>query len=167
MIWYYIIEIMGGGPLGGPRVFSYIRICVVVVVVVFSHNFMLRVSFASDPGCVDADCWNRFVSTPAGPGTRLLLLLLFSFIFTYSFLIKAGFLEADFHHTTIFWIFATYNFSHHFRAPPYPPTPLESKVWSLLSNRVLRLLCYVWAYIYISSYMYIHVYLCIYICIYM
>ena len=50
---------------------------------------------------------------PRGPRNTVVYCCCF-FPFTYSFLIKAGFLETDFHYTTIFWIFATYRFSHNF-----------------------------------------------------
>ena len=52
---------------------------------------------------------------PSGPRNTVAGIIFHSFSsFTYSFLIKAGFLETDFHYTTIFSIFATYRFSHNF-----------------------------------------------------
>ena len=93
--------------------FHYTTIFWIFATYRFSHNFLLRVSFSPAPECVDRVCWNRSFSTPPRAQEHRLLLLLF-FPFTYSFLIKAGFLETDFHYTTIFWIFATYRFSHNF-----------------------------------------------------
>ena len=76
-------------------------------------SFSSGVSFSSAPDCVDrVSLEPPFFDPHAGPGTRLLLLLLSLFVsmVAFSFLIKACFLKTVFHYTTIFWIFATYRF---------------------------------------------------------
>ena len=89
---------------------SYENMCMICLGVCFPHNFVLRVSFSSAPECVDVDYWNRlFVWLPCGPrNTVIVVVIVFSLISTYSFLTKAGLLEADFHYIPIFWIFAAY-----------------------------------------------------------
>ena len=77
----------------------------------FPRNFMLRVSFSPAPEWVDRVCWNRSFSTPPRVQEHRYSSCCYCFSpFTYSFLIKAGFLESEFHYTTIFWILATYHF---------------------------------------------------------
>ena len=93
--------------------------------IIVSHNFILRVCFSPAPECVDRVCWDRFLSTshpPHGPRNTVVAVIFCFIPSTYSFLIKAGILETDFHYTTIFLIFATYSFSHNFmlRVSFYP-----------------------------------------------